>query len=56
MQEFYTVEELAELLRVKPVTIYRMHKRGELKGIRIGRVLRFPREEVDRIKNDLQDK
>ena len=56
MQEFYTVGELAELLRVKPITIYRMRKRGELKGVLIGKSIRFPREEIERLKKKAQGK
>jgi len=46
-QEFFTVNELAELLRVKPLTIYRMVKRGDIQCHRIGRALRFRRDDVE---------
>jgi len=45
--EFLTVEELAELLKVSPRTIRRIIKRKEMPVIRIGRQLRFRRQDVD---------
>jgi excisionase family DNA binding protein len=35
-----TAKETAELLRVKPQWVYRMIRRGELPGVRLGRQLR----------------
>jgi len=46
-QEFFTVAELAEILRVKPLTIYRMVKRGEIESHRIGRSIRFRRDDIE---------
>jgi len=46
MDAFYTVKELAELLKVTPKTIYRMVERGELPCHRIGRIKRFSEEDV----------
>ncbi len=46
-KEFLTVKEVAELLRVKPLTIYRMVKDSRLKGYSIGRNLRFKRQDID---------
>ena len=45
--EFFTAEELAELLKVSPRTIQRLVNRKELPAIRVGRQLRFRREWVD---------
>ena len=46
-QEFYTVKELAELLRVTEMTIYRLVKRGELTAYHIGRAMRFRRDDIE---------
>jgi len=46
-REFYTVSQLAELLQLNEMTIYRMVNRGELACYTIGRTKRFKRSEVD---------
>ena len=46
-KEFYSVKELAELLGVCEMTIYRMMKRGEIAYYSIGRAKRFRREDVE---------
>ena len=46
-KEFYTVKELAELLCVKPLTIYRMVQRKELPHYKIGRSVRFRRDDIE---------
>lgn len=45
--EFYTVRQLADLLQVTDITIYRMVRRGALPGHSIGRALRFRRADVE---------
>jgi excisionase family DNA binding protein len=45
--EFYTVGQLAELLQLTPMTIYRMVSRGELACHAIGRIKRFRRRDVE---------
>jgi excisionase family DNA binding protein len=45
--EFYTVKQLAELLQVTDMTIYRMVRRGELPCHSIGRAKRFRRTDVE---------
>jgi excisionase family DNA binding protein len=42
-----TPEEIASYLQVKPQTIWRMIRRGELPAIRVGRVYRVAREDFD---------
>lgn len=45
---YYSVSEVAELLRVHRQLIYRMVQRGELPGtLRVGRHIRIPRSAVD---------
>src|SRR5580658_5263688 len=43
-----TVKELSEYLRVHPSTIYKLLRRGELPGFRIGTDWRFNAEVIDR--------
>ena len=41
MPKAYTVEEVAQILKVHPRTVYRMLDRGELKGFKVGTVWRI---------------
>jgi len=45
--EFYTVGQLADLLQLTPMTIYRMIRRGELTCHAIGRIKRFRRGDIE---------
>jgi len=47
LPQFYTTHELAQLLRVSEITIYRMAKRGQLPFYCIGRAMRFRRRDVE---------
>lgn len=46
-KDFYTVKELADILKVNPITIRRLEQRGELKSHQIGRSMRFRREDIE---------
>jgi putative molybdopterin biosynthesis protein len=46
-REFYTVSQLANLLQLTEMTIYRMVNRGELPCYEIGRVKRFSQRDID---------
>ena len=46
-KEFLTVRDVAELLQVTPMTIYRMVGRGALPCHQIGRAKRFSRKDID---------
>ena len=46
--EALRVEEVARLLQVSTRTVYVLLKYGKLRGVRIGRAWRVPRDEVDR--------
>ena len=43
----YTIEEVAEILKVNPRTVSRMLDRGELKGRKAGRLCRVTQEALD---------
>lgn len=46
-EEFYTVEEVAELLKVHDRTIRREIQRGKLKKVMIGNSLRIRRDDLE---------
>ena len=46
-EEFLTVKEVAEWLRLTPRTIYSWVKQGRLKVYHVGEQLRFRREDID---------
>ena len=51
-KEFYSVKELAALLNVNPMTIYRMVQRGQITCHQIGRIKRFHRNEIELFLNN----
>ena len=53
LAEVMTVSEVAQYLRVNPQTVYRKAKAGELPVVRIGRVIRFRKSELDAWLNGL---
>lgn len=44
---FLTVAEVADLLRVSNMTVYRLIQQGELAAVRVGRSYRLRSEDVD---------
>lgn len=46
----YTVEEVAEMMKVNPRTVYRMLEAGTLKGFKFGAAWRINQEELDAIR------
>ncbi|PYI67946.1 AlpA family transcriptional regulator [Arthrobacter livingstonensis] len=46
---FLTVQEVAELMRVSKMTVYRMVHAGELPAVRFGRSYRVPQNAVETI-------
>jgi excisionase family DNA binding protein len=46
-KEFYNTKELAALLQVAEMTIYRLVKRGELPSYMIGSAMRFRRDDIE---------
>ena len=44
---FLTVAEVAALLRVSTMTVYRLIKAGELRAVRVGKSYRLTEDDVD---------
>ena len=44
---FRTVQEVADLMRVSSMTVYRLIKAGELPAVRVGRSFRVSEPDVD---------
>jgi excisionase family DNA binding protein len=44
---FLTPQEVADLLRVSNMTVYRLIKSGELRAVRVGKAYRLLEEDVD---------
>lgn len=47
--EYLTVPEVALILRVSKMTVYRMVHRTDIRAVRVGRSFRVPDDEVQRI-------
>lgn len=45
--QFFTVAEVADIVRVSRMTVYRMVHNGELPAIRVGGSYRVPRSALD---------
>jgi len=45
--KFYTIEEVADILRVNPATVRKLIDTGELKATRVGRQYRISQEQLD---------
>ncbi len=55
-KEFYKAEDLAKLLEVNIMTIYRYIKAGRLKAYKLGREFRIERGEFDKFLNKMKTK
>ncbi|GAB3110663.1 helix-turn-helix domain-containing protein [Janibacter alkaliphilus] len=44
---FLTVAEVASIMRVSKMTVYRMVHNGDLPAVRVGRSFRVPKDAVD---------
>ena len=51
----FTVQELAEYLRMKPLTIYKHASSGKLPGFKVGSHWRFKRNTIDRWISDQEN-
>ena len=47
-EAFFTVQELAQYLRMKPITIYKHASKGELPGFKVGATWRFKKSSIDK--------
>ncbi len=47
LKEFFSVKELARMLGVNPMTVYRMVNRGQIVCHQIGRAKRFRRSDIE---------
>lgn len=47
-EQIYTVGEVANYLRMKPITIYKHASRGKLPGFKVGSKWRFKKDTLDR--------
>jgi putative molybdopterin biosynthesis protein len=54
MEKLYTIKEVAEMLRVSKVTLYRMMKDGKIQTVKLGRKTLFTEEELDRFIESLK--
>lgn len=50
--ELLTVNEVADLLRVSNMTVYRLIKSNEMASVRVGKSYRIRREDIDRFLGD----
>ena len=50
MPKYYTVKEVAEIMKVSEKTVRNWIKWGRIKAIKIGRQWRIPAEEIDNLK------
>lgn len=44
---FMTVQEVADLMRVSSMTVYRLIKSGDLRAVRVGRSFRVREDDVN---------
>tara|TARA_Y100000310_G_scaffold330150_1_gene401310 strand:+ start:583 stop:768 length:186 start_codon:yes stop_codon:yes gene_type:complete len=50
-RNFYTLRETAGMLRVSEETIYRMARRGDIDGTKVGQQWRFSEESIKNLNN-----
>ena len=55
-QEFLTAEEVAEMLKVNIMTIYRYIKAGKIQAYKLGKNFRIEQQEFDRFLSSLKTK
>jgi len=55
-KKFYTAKELAEMLSLNVMTIYRKIDKGELKAYKIGKEFRIEKAEFERFMNKAKTK
>lgn len=53
-EEMYTIHEVADALRISPMTVYRAANSGQLNALRVGRSFRIPQSAYDAYKKAIQ--
>ena len=48
MDKLMTAKELASYMRLNPLTVYRKAREGEIPSVRVGRSIRFKKEQIDK--------
>lgn len=51
-ERFYTIKEVAELLKVSDGGVRKWLKSGKLKGIKLGRIWRIKKSDLDEFVNE----
>jgi excisionase family DNA binding protein len=54
-EEFYTLEEAAEILKVSKTTMRRYLGNGKVYGINLGKLWRIPKDVIERLKTPEDD-
>ncbi len=54
--ELFTIQEVAQMMRVSPMTIRRRIKEGELAAVRIGRKVRVSKQALDQLPKPIEPK
>lgn len=54
--ELLTIQEVAQMMRVSPITIRRRIKEGDLSAVRVGRRIRVPKNAVDKLPKPIKSK
>lgn len=55
-KQFYTAQELADMLEYNIMTIYRYIKAGKLKAFKVGKEFRIVKKEFDNFLNKVKTK
>ena len=50
----FSIQEVANILKVSTDTVYRMVRRGQLRGYKKGRGLKFKKKEIDEFIRKIQ--
>lgn len=54
--ELLTIQEVAQMMRVSPITIRRRIKEGNLSAVRVGRRIRVSKQAVDKLPKPIKPK
>ncbi|GAB4117085.1 MAG: hypothetical protein Kow00103_13500 [Candidatus Caldatribacteriota bacterium] len=55
MEDYLTAKQVAKYLQVKPLTVYQWARKNRIPAIKIGRIWRFKKEDIDNfLKKDIE--